>query len=406
MHPTTIAGIDIGKQSIQICLAAETPPRKWPTVALDLRAPTWYDELTAHIPPGSLVALEPTGWHYSRPIVLALEGQSCTIIYVNHATTTTTRADHISQQKTDPNDARALALKARELTTHGDLLGCKIHDPAREGLTITLRLLITKHGREMTRKRSALNHIGTFGHGIWPSLDFHKTPYTRAIGAGAITPGEIRALAARLQDDPHALPAYANPRARSALAQLAAELDHAPEPDAGIREAIADAYAELTAADSAIAQVEARITKLVTTDPNLAPLSANWLTIPGASPVRIATIHAAAGCHAEAYTVDQLRAACGCHPCRQESGRVTEAADSKRGYRPAKAALHLWVLYLLSPSAGDNPVRAYFNTLKERGNRNAVHASRGKLIRTLAGIAKHAEPYRNAPARRPVACQP
>jgi len=286
----TVAGIDIGADSIHVCAPTDAPPRKWPVAVLDLASPTWKADLLAIVQPGSLVALEPTGWHYSRPIVTVLEAQSCVIVYVNHASTAATRADHVSAQKTDAADARALAMKAQDIAMNGDLLGCKMHDPTREALTIHLRLLLTKHGRAMTQRRSALNHIGTFGHGVWPALDYHKETYAVAIAHGFVTPAQLRAWAAELA----AMPKEQRPeryhhwKSRQALADLVAQIADAPEPDAGIVEALRDAQADLAQADATIAEVEARISELVVSHELLGGLTALWQTVPLASPMRCA----------------------------------------------------------------------------------------------------------------------
>ncbi len=55
-------GIDIGADVIHV--ATSYHPRDKPTV-IDLRQDGWLDELSAIVHVGCIVALEPTGWHYS-----------------------------------------------------------------------------------------------------------------------------------------------------------------------------------------------------------------------------------------------------------------------------------------------------------------------------------------------------
>jgi len=390
---SVIAGIDIGKDAVHVCAAADGPARSWPVQALDLRSPEWHKQLVALVPPGSTVALEPTGWYYSRPIVAVLEAAGCTVLQVAHHASKAARADRISAQKTDANDARALALKALDWTRK-DATGVKATGPSAD-LAIELRLAMNDFLRAKQLRSRAVNRLDAYARGIWPSLSEKRDMYLRAVQCGFITPDELHTLADVLRrwplvTDPTIRRLYRHGLARNYFIALAESLPtglHVPD---RLRSAIADGLQRMLAADAELSAADADLSAIIQR-PELAVVTAAWESVPFAFPSALAALHAATNCRAQDFTADAFRAAVGCHPTRQESGQIQEAKDSKRGYRPAKAALHLWTLRLLQKDVpDDNPVKDYFQRLKDRNNPHAIHAARGKLARILSGIARAA----------------
>ena len=385
-------GIDIGAHSITICTAKDgTPAKTWQTVTLDLSNPDWYIALGALIGAGSIITVEPTGLYYARPIVQECQRHGATVFYVTHTTTAATRADRVTTQKTDANDARALAVKALDILRNGWTHGAYTDHPETRDLTLVLRLAL--RARINAQKEAVLytNRLGTLARGIWPALAKHKATYLKAIEYGATTPAQIHTLADL------ARPNGMHGSTHAALKRLALELPpHIPEPPDRLIAAIRHCTAQIARAKAQIAELDADLRTLLAHDLT-AHTVALWLTVPASSIPKIATLLAATYCEPERYDADAFKAAVGCHPLRHESGTMNETRATKRGYKPAKAALHIWTLQLLHPTAPANPIRDYWQRLHNRHNRAAVHAARGKLARILNGIARSGTPYHYAP---------
>lgn len=386
-------GIDIGKQTIVVCNAQDTvSPHQWPTITLNLTDPAWHKDLGLLVGYDTTVALEPTGWYYSRPIVVFLETVPVrTVLRIAHHATKSTRNDRISSQKTDANDARALALKARDWASGERTLGVKHHNPDLEDLNIELRLTMNAWKRAVKQHSSANNRLDTFAQGMWPALANSKATWLRATANNFITPQDIRNLSIMLYDG-HWPPGYEHGNARNALHKLATNLPCGLPVPAPLRLAVQEALEDLHHSYQMLEKLEKDL-KGICLLPDLFPVTANWLTVPGTSLKAIAALHAATNCQAQNFTENAFRAAVGCHPSRQESGAITESKDNKRGYREAKKQLHLWMLRLLKKEHRPNPVATYFDTLKARGNKNAIHAARGKLTKILSAIARNGTPY-------------
>ncbi len=392
---TTYLGIDIGKNTIHVCTPDEGPARRWPVTIIDLEAPNWHQNLAALVTPGeTIAAIEPTGWHYSRPIIAVLQDLGTSILHVAHHASKATRAANISSQKTDINDARALAVKAVEYATTNQAVGVKVIPPELNDLLISLRLTISALLRTKQLRSRSINRLDAYARGIWPSLSLHRNTWLRAVAVGAICPDELHALAERVKRYPIILKAeernaYASAKARNSLRKLTADLPIMPVP-ADLREAIIKNFTHLQEAEEEIARLTETLNSLIQ-HPLLVDVTRAWQTAPAWSPTELATLHAACNCHAQDFSADEFRAAVGCHPSRQESGQITEAKATKRGYRPAKAALHLWTERLLSPAAPQpNPISEYFYRLKAENKPFAIHSTRGKLARILSGLARAA----------------
>lgn len=68
------------------------------------------------------------------------------------------------------------------------------------------------------------------------------------------------------------------------------------------------------------------------------------------------------------------------------------------GYRPARAALHIWTMALLDKGAPPNPIRDYWQKAKADSHRYAYQAARAKLVRLIAGIARSGQPFQYTPS--------
>ena len=388
-------GIDTGEASVWVCVAESgIDPGRWAVHEVLLTDPRWHVRLLELVPEGAVVAIEPTGWYYSRPIVQVLLKGGRDVVYVRHDTTAAARQERVSSQKTDPNDARALAVKARDFEGGGYTRGVRRPNPEMEELVVRLRGVVAARRLHVRLHGAAMNRLRTYARGVWPSLSNHLECYLRAVGAGAVTLGELRALSLAQEEVSTRCSAYRHGMSRRALRLLVAELpDDAPEVPGAIAGALRRAFVSMVAEDAAVAELDLELVACIDVEP-IAGITALWRTVPGAFDVAIGAIHAACRCEVASMTCDQMRAACGCHPSRQESGRVVEAREAKRGYRPAKSALHLWTLALLNPAVTPrNAVRDLYDRLKRANHRFAVHSARGKLVRILSGMALNGTVY-------------
>ena len=101
--PSLAIGIDIGVTSLHV--ATSPDPRTKPHV-IAMKDDAWPTNLLALIPSGETVAYEPTGWHYSAPIVALLLHHGCEVLTVEHCITGKIRDLRISSVKTDLSSGR------------------------------------------------------------------------------------------------------------------------------------------------------------------------------------------------------------------------------------------------------------------------------------------------------------
>src|SRR5260221_12316665 len=99
-------GVDISAEKLHI---VSWPPARNGYHVIDLTDPTWHLTVAQVIQPSSIVAYEPTGWHYSAPLVALLHHLGCTVVTVEHRITGQIRTLRNSGMKKDMTDAQALA---------------------------------------------------------------------------------------------------------------------------------------------------------------------------------------------------------------------------------------------------------------------------------------------------------
>jgi transposase len=381
-------GIDIGAGSIQVATSAGTNEN----LALE---PGWPSALTALVGPRPVAAFEPTGRHYSNPIVRVLDDLGATLLQVDHSTTKRYRLAHVSTHKTDAIDARTLMMIAREHLNGNPVRGVKLHDPAAEQLTTALRAALSAYRRAKTDSTRTQNRIKQLAYGVWPELAERKAIYERAASAGAVTPAQIVELARRCEEEsPSSLPSeYQHGMARNALISLAQGIPARLSMPPGYEDLLAYEHAHLRHSEARAAVLEKHLEELIS-QPRILSVTMVWLTIPAASTYAVAALHAAAHCRAESFSGDQLRAALGFYPQQVWSGTKKATRQPMAGYKPARAALHLWTMRLLKDANRPNPIADYFDRRKAEGAKYAFPAARSKLARVLAGIARGGEPCR------------
>lgn len=389
-------GIDIGKSTLVTARSHPAdPPHKWPITCIDLENPAWWQELRALVPSGCIVTAEPTGTHYLTPILTALTGKNAHIWQIPTTATKHIRAVHISSGKSDRTDAQALALAATWIAQGRHVHGAYPLDSELDDSVSSLRALLNNHARLTKQRTRALNQLDQLGHSMWPALVQKKDAWLRACSVGAITPDEVRDLAA--DADQH--PAYKHGATRKALRTLA---DRLP-PGIPARDSTRLAVQELVALVAALSAQIAANSELVTVAvlaPPYEEVTRRWMTVPYAVPqygelpgnlLSLAALHVATRGHVLTFSIDEFKAAVGAHPKTRQSGDSITRDKVKKGYRPAMTALRMWTLTLISPKTRDNPVRRYHARLKTPYR---TQAAVNKLARILWGVARDPNGYR------------
>lgn len=381
---TTYLGVDIGSEAIHVCAAdPKTPPPSWRVTKIELKG-DWTAELESLAQPPALAVLEPTGWHYALPIANTLQHAGAAILYTSNFAAARARELHISQHKTDVNDARALAVIAK---MHGDGQALRItrHFFTRTTeLATELRLTFAMRERATKQRTQAINRLTQILHGVWPALASSKDLWLKRLAdPPALSHADL--IAARDQAIADGLH-HSTIHAINRLTQAVPDWLPVTEPQYRAATMLSQEYQRTT---QTIENLEDRIESLIWDDA-IADITGLWYTIPGAGVTHIAALHVATYCRAAEFSADEFRAAVGCHPIRQESGLITNSRSTKTGYRPAKKALHLWTLRLIAHK--ENPIAEYFYEQQRRGKTQAIHSTRGKLARVLSGIARKGVP--------------
>lgn len=378
-------GIDIGAHAIQI--ATSTGHNE--NMHLDGDWPGYLGRLLGTRP---IVALEPTGRHYSAPIVRVLDSLNALILQVDHATTKRYRLAHVSTHKTDALDAETLMLIARDHLAGQHVRGVKLYDAEAEALTVALRSTIDAYLKIDTERTRTRNRLKQLTYHVWPALSAKLDTYLRAIQAGAVTPAQLRELAAECQAPPYP-ELYEHHSSRGALRWLVAQL-----PDALTMPPLFDQLISEQAHHLAVTEAQKeifgpRLDQLIY-QPAIAQTTVLWETVPSSGSLSIATLHAAAHCQADTLSDGQLAATLGFYPQQRASGSSSSSKQQMFGYKPARRMLHLWAMALLSPNERPNPVSDYNDRLKARNHPHAFQATRAKLLAILSGIARSGEPCR------------
>jgi hypothetical protein len=393
MSATAAVGVDIGAETIWV---ADSPTAA--VIPIHLSSPDWWEQLIAQVSPGALVACEPTGWHYSAPVIAVLHHTGCKVLQVEHRVTRHVRELRVSAIKNDRTDARALAYIAQQHRDGLPILGVQLVSPHVISRVTELRMYIWSYIRADQERTRSTNRLRQLAHSVWPALDSSLETYQRAILAGFITPTELRDVAARLEKEtgqpkservwPHG---YEHHTSRANLLRLVEAL-----PDwldgSYMRGIIAD-EAQVNDYHAHRKDILRDLIENLAAAPPFTDLAQLWLTMPGSSLYRIATLLVATHGQPDILTATQFRAAFGAHPHTSESGEDKESEMARQGFRPAKREIHMWVIYLLSSVAPDNPVRRTFQRLKSQGHKNAMAVTRAKLVNILYGIMRTSTPY-------------
>lgn len=372
---TTFAGVDIGVRALHVATgySAHSPVTK-----VDLTRPTWAAELAALVGPGT-AALEPTGWHYSAPIIMALHAAGAQVVLVEHRITGTVREQRLTGVKTDRTDARALAYIAEHWQSYR---GTRLIKPKLLGSASELRLLLHAHERACKETTRAKNRLHQMLHAVWPALSQRLDTFLAAAKLGFITPAELRE-AVHSPNLHHA--------SRRTLATIV-ETFPAWLTTTPLAAPIAHEVEILQLFEAEAAKLHAAL-EIIIQRPPFAEVTALWATVPGYSPLAAAACHAACRGEAPALNESQFKAACQMHPKISASGETAQSAMSRQGFKPAAKYLHLWTLNLIGQ--GDNPVSATYERLKARDSDSALAAARAKLAIILSALARSGKEYQS-----------
>lgn len=385
------AGVDIGKKGLDVCLSRPgEDPRKWPVHKMPYDIQGWDAELRALVPPGAVVVMEPTGYYYMQPLVSALAGHNCVLWQVPTPSTQAIRSVHIAGGKSDAMDARALALAATWIANNRPVRGSYPHDAQREINTHELRLQVNRlHSLKRERTR-LLNQLDQIGHSIWPSLVLKKETWLKCLALGALTPSDIKNLAA--DADATRPDGFTHGNARRPLKWLAGSLPEdliVPVQTVVTLREINQRREEL---DAQVINAEERITVTVAS-PQFAVFSHLWSSVPGASDVAIAALLVATRGRPDTYSRDEFKTALGVAPQRKRSGGSDVRDKNRPGYRPAMVATWFWTMRLLTDTTENNPVQRYHAKLAAQKHQYAFRAAQNKFARLLHGIITNGELY-------------
>ncbi|MCC6972960.1 MAG: transposase [Anaerolineae bacterium] len=375
---STGVGIDIGATAIHVATSSAAHA---PVKVINLDDPDWHTQLISLIPLGAVVACEPTGWHYSAPIMRAVNQVDCQLVTVQHATTGQIRALRIAGVKTDKTDARALAYAAEQAAAGTPLRGTRPVDPTMTSEVDALRLMILAHRRAVKETTRTINRLQQIAHAISPSLAQGIDAYATAIERGYITPQE---LSIALNDKTiHHL-------TRRALTKVCSGIPPYVSISATTRTLIGSEVEALNVHRTRAGQLEGFIGEVITTPP-FAHLFNLWSSVPGAGVLSLAPIIAACHASAEIMSLAEFKASLGSHPRRSESGETKQTSASRQGFKPGKAALYLWTMSLIRMD--NNAVAERFKLAKARNARHAIRIARAKLCEILWAIARTGKPY-------------
>lgn len=380
-------GIDISKKKIDVCLAhPDQSPKKWPVHTISLEQPDWYLQLNSLVQ-NSLVVLEPTGYHLSRPIVEVLHAASNQIYQTANKNTGKIREMHISGTKTDAMDARALALIAQSIGEGQEMRGTYLYDSRREAASTQLRLLCNERTRLIKAKTRLTNQLHALAHGVWPILSQKLSTYLNCVTVGYVTPLQLNGIHQRFTNG-EIVEGLSDGRINRYIVKLVEQVPLIDCDDI-TRRVIFQTNEMRNHTMAEMVHVEQQIEELIFSDP-FAEVTKRWLTIPAASPQMIAPLHVASRGLVLQMDREEFKAALGVHPKIRESGDAKKTSNAKSGYRPALIAIWMWTQNMVNPNNRSNSIRDYYQAATID---RAFFAARRKFGGILWGVARDPRGY-------------
>lgn len=376
-------GVDVGKESLVIAIAVDgEPPATWPVHEIRYRDDDWHERLTALLAPQAIVVVEPAGINLITPMAQVIAARSSArLMLINHDTTGNIRNQHVSHEKSDAMDARALALVASWAAGGNPPRSLRPYRHDAEEATTALRLHIDSRKRLIKSRTACLNRLEAIAFGIWPALARSRSTWLNCVAAGAVTPAQVKHIATHKPEGMHG-------NRHHYIRRLAARLPDDIEPHPHTVIAVYQIHKELQAIEPELASNAQAITALIE-DPPYDLLTALWRSVPASNDLTIAALHAATRGRAQTYSREAFKSALGTNPQGKSSGRSRSAFQSRRGYSEAARLIHLWTMKLIMKQYRPNPVHDYF---ARTSSKHKLAAARNKLARILWGIAHHGTP--------------
>jgi hypothetical protein len=383
-------GIDIGKSQIHVSHPSSDNPKDWQVVVLDFKdQPDWHNQLLSMIADQAVVCLEPTGYHLSAPIANLFKTYrpNASIYHANHSTVGAIRTAHITKQKTDHMDARALALVAWQIGNGGDVRGVRLYNPDLDDQVLTLRVTLNAYNRTQKTATRLKNRLHAFAHHIHPNLDIAFNTWLKLAMQDVITPVDIANYLLDLQGK-------VDGRSLTWVKKLSASLPAGLETNPTLRAEIKRTADQYHANDLEKAQLAQTIQQLMLEEP-FNTINQRLLTIPYSSTTGNATFIIASNGHILDMDKKEFKACLGMNPINNSSGNKDKANLSKKGYAPAKTELYMWTQSLLTPTAPDNPIRRYYERMINTPQKwKPFTSARGKMAMLVSGVANDPEGYK------------
>lgn len=379
------AGIDVGAGGVHVAIIDcdyDGEALSIETHQVDFVGQRWWETLSDLIGECTHVALEPTGV-YSRPLLsfFSIAHPDLCVLEVSNAVTGRFREAFVSSQKTDKQDARALALIAKDFSDSGRVRGVRLSSL----LTDDLRMLVN-YRRSLVKEQTRLkNRFKSLAAGIDPALGARSDIWLKS---GCRHPdGVLQEFNEAVQNkEVDEYLGRGGHKARKALQNLVDALS----PTLLLRpyqmSVIQSTAFRLKQYEDLIASADDSIRR---TAFDINPLLFEaWSGLPYLGDFGAACLLVAARGSLKDFDVNEWRAVVGWRPVRTESGEHSFSSMAKVGYRPAKAAIYMMTRGALrSPS----PFPSVYDYFHSSASKARLYATCGKMTRVLFGIGKAAE---------------
>lgn len=373
-------GIDVGAKKLDVAvLHVDQIPTKAAvfSVALDHG---WDMQLADLVDGARCVAMEPTGV-YSRPLLsffASYPSDDLPVLEVSHAVTKRYREAYISDSKTDKNDARALALIARDVHNMGrDVRGVR----PTSLLTDELRLLVNWRRAAVKEQTRTYNRLKSLAAGVDPALANRLDTWLRADLVHPDDFSEFVAAAEKLEIE--AFRGSGSHMSRKALLTMVSSTADTAYMTTVQRVVAHNLHDRLRALSGELDHCERLMVEVCERiNPNLFHA---WSSLKGSSLGTVAALMVACRGSVQGFSVDEFRAVVGWRPVRQQSGNSDKSSAARVGYKPAKVGVYMWVFSLVKY---DNEIGRYFT---RSGSVNRIAATCGKMCRMLYGVGVRAE---------------
>jgi transposase len=337
--------------------------------------------------PADLVTMESSG-HYWMPLASHLGRRGIPVALVNPLSAKYFAKSQLGRTKSDPADARSLALMAmRERPAARDpLAGVELRQAARFAMT-----LVTEQAR-VCQRLIRLVELG------FPELgELFDDPACRT--AREVLRMAPTAAAARRRRTSTLADANAGPGHRrlgrtkaERLKAAAADSIAVPELDAEVRFEIGMLLEGYDLLERQISEADAHVASLLDSE-----LARRLQTIPGVGPAITATLIAEIGDIERFTDVDQLLAYAGVHPAERSSGRKGASPEtswhmSKAGNAHLRAAAYRMAVVGVT----HNPViRAHYERKRAAGKSkmNALGHCMGKALSLVWGVWRNGHDF-------------